>query len=250
MPSVHGALPDLMDVGEVAGDSWGAGPLKEWFSLFAFDVYRYVHVSVYVTVKTWQLYVTVKATTVANVANSTCLTPSIEDHFLTQICVLPQPQTLLVWLYGKMVIRVKVSSVHASHSSPNLTPHTPYLLINETEFKILPLSVFAKLVEKHTPSELRSDIIKSSSISPREVTANTCMFEGPDKRPVVRINPPAQPTKPVDQATRLIIAPRVRVVPVALVPIGYVSIPIQLQTRWFGSHHSAAACGHPGDYEG
>ncbi|KAG0145472.1 hypothetical protein CROQUDRAFT_78787 [Cronartium quercuum f. sp. fusiforme G11] len=271
----------------------------------------------------------------------------LEDHFLTQIRVLAESQTLLVWLYGKTVIRVKVSSVHASHSSPNSTPHTPYLLTNETEvivsprsrvdansdakqshqilsgdqageqsteahnaefgidirrqkFKILPLSVFAKLVEEHTPSELQSDIIKSSSISPQEVTADTCMFEDPDKHPVVRINPvhfadleviypstlcclssvprpnqlnpinsltatinthdsdhsspivnskPAQPTKPVDQATRLIIAPRVRVVAAALVPIGYVSIPIQLQTSWFASHHSAAACGYPGDYE-
>ncbi|KAG0146898.1 hypothetical protein CROQUDRAFT_92040 [Cronartium quercuum f. sp. fusiforme G11] len=189
------------------------------------------------------LYVTIKATTVANVANSTCLTPSIEDHFLTQIRILAQPQMLLVWLYGKMVIRVKMSSVHASHSSPNSTPHTPYLLINETEVIVSS----RPRVDGNSDAKQSHQILSGDQAGEKSTEAHDAEFN--HSSPIVN-SKPAQPTKPVDQATQLIIAPRVQVVPAALIPIGYVSMPIQLQTRWFGSHHSAAACGHPGDYEG
>ncbi|KAH9819584.1 peroxisome assembly protein Pex1p [Melampsora americana] len=62
----------------------------------------------------------------------------LEDHFLTQIRVLAEAQTLLVWLYGKTVIRVKVTSVEAAIPNPNATSSTPYLITNETEVAVAP----------------------------------------------------------------------------------------------------------------
>lgn len=62
----------------------------------------------------------------------------LEDHFLTQIRVLAESQTLLVWLYGKTVIRVKVTSVETTIPNTNATSNTPYLITNETEVIVAP----------------------------------------------------------------------------------------------------------------
>lgn len=62
----------------------------------------------------------------------------LEDHLLTQIRVLTESQTLLVWVYGKTAIRVKVNSVHTTVPSASATSECPYLITDETEIVVSP----------------------------------------------------------------------------------------------------------------
>ncbi|KAI8462048.1 adenosinetriphosphatase [Phakopsora pachyrhizi] len=71
----------------------------------------------------------------------------LEDNLLSQIRVLSQSQTLLVWLYGKTLIKLKVISIESSSmatsrpSDSGLTNdqnRVPYLITNETEIIVSP----------------------------------------------------------------------------------------------------------------
>ncbi|EGG08049.1 peroxisome assembly protein Pex1p [Melampsora larici-populina 98AG31] len=92
----------------------------------------------------------------------------LEDHFLTQIRVLAEAQTVLVWLYGKTVIRVKVTSIETAIPNPNATTNTPYLITNETEVAVAPKPRFdAKSEETQRHQILAGEQTAEQSIKPQ-----------------------------------------------------------------------------------
>jgi len=63
----------------------------------------------------------------------------LEDNILKQIRVLVESQKLLIWVYGKTLIQVKVTSVLPSPSHSDVErPVAPYLITNETEIIVSP----------------------------------------------------------------------------------------------------------------
>jgi peroxin-1 len=73
----------------------------------------------------------------------------LEDNILKQIRVLVESQKLLIWVYDKTLVQVKVTSV-LPPSSNNKTdrPAAPYLITNETEIIVSPKTRFDSSVQE------------------------------------------------------------------------------------------------------
>ncbi|KAI7959920.1 hypothetical protein MJO29_004988 [Puccinia striiformis f. sp. tritici] len=67
----------------------------------------------------------------------------LEDNILKQIRVLVESQKLLIWVYGKTLIQVKVTSVLPPPSNSNTERTTAlYIITNETEIIVCPKTRF------------------------------------------------------------------------------------------------------------
>ncbi|KAA1119272.1 Peroxisome biosynthesis protein pex1 [Puccinia graminis f. sp. tritici] len=72
----------------------------------------------------------------------------LEENILKQIRVLVESQKLLIWVYDKTLVQVKVTSVlPPSSNSKTDRPAAPYLITNETEIIVSPKTRFDPSVQ-------------------------------------------------------------------------------------------------------
>ncbi|MBW0464686.1 hypothetical protein O181_004401 [Austropuccinia psidii MF-1] len=73
----------------------------------------------------------------------------LEDNILKQIRVLSESQTLLVWIYAKTLIKIRVKSILPSQTIvEDCNPSAPWLITNDTEIIVSPKSRFNPLVNE------------------------------------------------------------------------------------------------------
>ncbi|KAI9609469.1 hypothetical protein H4Q26_007425 [Puccinia striiformis f. sp. tritici PST-130] len=121
----------------------------------------------------------------------------LEDNILKQIRVLVESQKLLIWVYGKTLIQVKVTSVLPPPSNSNTERTTAlYIITNETEIIVCPKTRFDSTAQDSAQKNqilafslaLGADALSTSSLHPVAASKNDIQNLD-DNYPVAALNP-------------------------------------------------------------